>query len=236
MSDIAKKIDHTILRPEAVSTDVETLCREALEYQFASVVVHPFYLGIPAKLLAGSGVRTGTVVDFCFGAHPVNVNIFEAEDAVRRGADDLDMVINIGLLKAGRYDEAEADIRAVVEHGRAVWREIYSDDKELVVKVIIEAGFLSNEEKEIACRLVVSAGADFVKTSTGYFGTGATKDDVALMRRIVGPDFGVKASGGIRTLAQAEAMVAAGADRIGTSAAMAIMSEWQERKRSGAAF
>lgn len=229
--DIAQKIDHTLLRPDARVADVERLCREAIEHRFASVVVHPAYLDIPVRILAGTKVRIGTVIDFCFGSNPTAVKVYETEEAVRRGAEDLDTVLNLGLLKSGLRQEAEADIRAVVEHGRAAWRETNRSDRELVVKVIIEAGLLTNEEKEIACRIVMMAGADFVKTSTGYFGSGATEYDVDLIRRVVGPDFKIKASGGIRTLEQAEKMLAAGADRIGTSSGLSIVNEWQAKNK-----
>lgn len=230
MSDIAALIDHTLLRPEAVPADVELLCREAIENGFATVIVHLAYLGLAVELTAGSSVKAGTVVDFCFGASPVNIKTFEAEAAVRGGAEELDMILNLGLLKAGDHRRAEAEIAAVVDHSRAAYRESGRAGAP-IVKVIIEAGLLSDGEKETACRLVKSAGADFVKTSTGFFGSGATASDVALMRRVVGPDFGVKASGGIRTLAQAREMIAAGADRIGTSSGMAIIAELKGEDR-----
>jgi len=231
--DIAKAIDHTLLKPDATIADIERLAEEGREYGFATVIVHSAFLEIPVRILADSRVRVGTVLDFCFGASTTAQKILAAEDAVRRGADDLDMVMNITLFKSGRYSQVEEEIRQVVNRAKATRDKTNSGGAGIIIKVIIESGLLTDEEKELACRAVVAAGADFVKTSTGYLGTGATTGDVELMRRVVGPDFGVKASGGVRTLAQARAMLAAGATRIGTSSGISIIKEWQSRKGFG---
>ncbi len=232
--NIAGVIDHTLLKPDATLVDIKQLAEEGREYGFATVIVHSAFLDIPVKILAGVNVRVGTVIDFCFGAASTEQKVCAVEDAIRCGADDLDMVMNITLLKSGKYGLVEAEIRHVVESARALRSKIRPGGEAIIVKVIIECGLLSDEEKEIACRAVVAAGADFVKTSTGYLSTGATERDVALMRKVVGPDFGVKASGGIRTLAQVKAMLAAGATRIGTSSGIAIIKEWQAGKEAGA--
>lgn len=231
--NIGKVIDHTLLKPDATLGDVKQLSEEGREHGFATVIVHSAFLEIPVRLLTGTDVRTGTVVDFCFGAASTEQKVFAARDAIKRGADDLDMVMNITLLKSGKYSQVEEEIRQVVNSARALRVRISPGGPEIIVKVIIECGLLTDEEKELACRAVVASGADFVKTSTGYLSTGALTSDVALMRRVVGPDFGVKASGGIRTLDQVRAMLAAGANRIGTSSGVAIIKEWQMEKGAG---
>lgn len=219
--DLAKYIDHTLLKPEATPTEIEKLCREAREYGFAAVCVNPPFTKLCSELLEGSGVAVAIVVGFPLGAHTTATKVFESEQAIVEGASEIDMVMNIGALKAGRDDYVREDIRNVVE---AVHR------LSGIVKVIIEAALLSDDEKVRACRLAKEAGADFVKTSTGFGPGGATVHDVELMRRTVGPDIGVKAAGGVKTLAQAKEMIAAGATRIGASAGVKIVQEARGEK------
>lgn len=212
-AELARTIDHTILRADATRADVAKVCREAREHGFYSVCVNPVYVPDVAAALAGSDVATCAVVGFPLGATPSAVKAAEARWVVAAGAREVDMVINVGALREGRRDEVEADIAAVREAcGPAL------------LKVIIETCLLSDAEKEAACRLAVAAGAQFVKTSTGFGKAGATVEDVALMRRVAGPDIGVKASGGIRTREDALRMLAAGASRIGASASVAIVT------------
>jgi deoxyribose-phosphate aldolase len=213
---IAALIDHTLLKPEATPAQVEALCHEAAQYRFASVCVNPAYVPLCVRLLRDTPVAVCTVIGFPLGATTTKVKVFEATQAAGNGARELDMVLAVGRLKAGDYGAVAEDISAVVEAGHAAGA---------LVKVIIETSLLSDEEKVAACLLAARAGADFVKTSTGFSGGGATAADIALMRRVVGPSLGVKASGGVRTLADARAMVAAGADRIGASAGVAIVRE-----------
>ncbi|MBF7093824.1 deoxyribose-phosphate aldolase [Streptococcus sp. HF-1907] len=210
---INKYIDHTLLKPESTQEQIAKLVSEAKEYDFASVCVNPTWVSYCANELSGTDVKVCTVIGFPLGATTSATKAFEAKEAIENGASEVDMVINIGLLKSGQYQVVEDDIRAVVEA---------SGDK--LVKVIIEACLLTNEEKVKACELSVSAGADFVKTSTGFSIHGATVEDVALMRKTVGDKVGVKAAGGARSLADAEAFIAAGATRIGTSAGVAIVN------------
>lgn len=213
---IAGYIDHTLLKPEATPAQIERICAEARQYRFASVCVNPGYVPLCVRLLAGSPVAVCTVIGFPLGATTTKTKVFEATQAAANGARELDMVIAVGRLKAQQFPEVAEDIRQVVEAGHA---------QGALVKVIIETSLLSDEEKVAACLLAARAGADFVKTSTGFSGGGATVEDIALMRRAVGPEVGVKASGGVRTLADAQAMVAAGATRIGASAGVAIVRE-----------
>ena len=210
---INKYIDHTLLKPESTQTQIDKLIAEAAEHQFASVCVNPTWVAYAANALKGTGVKVCTVIGFPLGANTSNVKAFETKDAVANGADEIDMVINIGQLKSGQYDAVEADIRAVVEA---------SGDK--LVKVIIETCLLTDDEKVKACQLAVAAGADYVKTSTGFSTAGANVADVKLMRETVGPNVGVKAAGGARSFADAEAFIKAGATRIGTSAGLAIVN------------
>ncbi|MBB6693428.1 deoxyribose-phosphate aldolase [Cohnella xylanilytica] len=214
---LAGYIDHTLLKPESTRDAIEKLCEEAKAYRFATVCVNPYWVGLAAKLLAGSGVGVTTVVGFPLGATTTKAKAAETEDAIANGATEIDMVINVGALKSGLYDEAEKDIAGVVaaSGGRAV------------VKVILETGLLTDEEKVKGCELSKSAGADFVKTSTGFGPGGATAEDIALMRRTVGPGMGVKASGGVRDADACRAMIAAGATRIGASSSVAIVSGGQ---------
>jgi deoxyribose-phosphate aldolase len=211
---VAGTIDHTLLKPDATAAQVADLCAEAREYGFASVCVNPSYVALAHRLLAGSGVPVCSVVGFPLGATPSEVKVYEALRAIADGAAEVDMVINIGALKSGDHDAVERDIAAVA-------RACHASDVHL--KVIIEAALLTDEEKVTACELAAAAGADYVKTSTGFGPGGATVADVALMRRTVGPDMGVKAAGGIGTYDDAAAMIAAGATRIGASAGVRIV-------------
>ncbi|SDB39906.1 deoxyribose-phosphate aldolase [Streptococcus henryi] len=210
---INKYIDHTLLKPESTQEQIDKLISEAIEYDFASVCVNPTWVAHSAQALKDTTVNVCTVIGFPLGANTSAVKAFETKDAIANGADEIDMVLNVGALKSGNYQLVEDDIRAVVEA---------SGDK--LVKVIIEACLLTDQEKVKACQLSVAAGADYVKTSTGFSLHGATVEDVALMRQTVGPDIGVKASGGARSLADAQNFIDAGATRIGTSAGVAIVS------------
>ncbi|PRB39700.1 deoxyribose-phosphate aldolase [Arthrobacter sp. MYb23] len=213
-ANIASYIDHTLLKPEASEADVLKVCAEAVEYKFKSVCVNPVWVKTVTKALKGSGVLTCSVIGFPLGATPSDVKAFEARGAVLDGADEIDMVINMASARANDKGALVDDIRAVSEAVHA---------GEAILKVIIETSMLTDEQKVIACEASVEAGADFVKTSTGFNGGGATVEDVALMRKTVGPDLGVKASGGVRSLADAQAMIAAGATRIGASSGIAIV-------------
>lgn len=211
---IARMIDHTALKPDTTENQIIKLCEEAKEYHFASVCVNPTWVKKSAEQLAGTEVKVCTVIGFPLGANTPEVKAFETDQAIKDGATEVDMVINIGALKDGNNELVERDIKAVVDaaKGRAL------------TKVIIETCLLTDEEKVRACELAVKAGADYVKTSTGFSTGGATKEDIALMRKTVGPDVGVKASGGVRNAADAEAMIAAGATRIGASAGIEIVN------------
>lgn len=208
-----KFIDHTILKPETTQEQVEKILSEAKEYDFASVCVNPTWVSLAAESLKDTDVKVCTVIGFPLGANTSAVKAFETKDAIANGADDIDMVINIGALKAGNDALVLDDIKAVVDA---------SGDK--LVKVIIEACLLTDDEKVRACQLSKEAGADYVKTSTGFSTGGATVADVALMRKTVGPDMGVKASGGARSYEDAIAFIEAGASRIGASSGVAIMN------------
>lgn len=216
---LARMIDHTALKPETTEEQVRMLCREALQYCFASVCVNPCYIPLVAEQLRGTPVGICTVIGFPLGANQSTTKAHEAELVVHQGATEVDMVLNIGMLKSKNYDYVEKDLRAVVEAARAS----RSSRERALVKVILETALLTDEEKVVASVLAQNAGADFVKTSTGFSKSGATTADVALMRRVVGNRLGVKASGGVRTLEQAEAMVAHGATRLGASASVAIL-------------
>jgi phosphopentomutase len=218
---MARLIDHTLLRPDATEKDIIQLCDEALQYNFASVCVNPTHVRLVAGKLKGSPVKTCAVVGFPLGATTTHDKIMETEQAIQRGAQEIDMVINIGALKGGDYDFVENQIAAVVQaahHHRAQ------------CKIIIETSYLTEAEKVAVCEFVVLGGADFVKTSTGFSGRGATVEDVALMRRVVGSKIGVKASGGVRTFDDALQMISAGANRIGASSGVAIFQEAVRRK------
>ena len=210
----AKLIDHTLLKADATKEQIVKLCKEAREYGFASVCVNPVWVETAAAELKGSDVKVCTVIGFPLGASTTAVKAAETKDAIPNGAEEVDMVLAIGLLKSGAYEKVESDIRAVTEIA----------SNKAIVKVIIETSLLSEEEKKRACELSLSAGADFVKTSTGFSTGGATAQDVALMRKIVGNRAGVKASGGIRGLKDLQDMVEAGANRIGASSGVSIMN------------
>jgi len=212
--NLAKMIDHTLLRPDATPDQIAQLCFEARKYGFASVCVNPTWVKLCAQLLQGCPVKVCTVVGFPLGATAPEAKAFECQNAIEQGAAEIDMVINIGALKARDLELVARDIRGVVAAAHA---------RGTIVKVIIEAVLLTDEEKTIACLLAKQAGADFVKTSTGFASGGATAHDVQLMRRVVGPELGVKAAGGVRTRADAERMVQAGATRIGASAGVKIV-------------
>lgn len=212
---LASMIDHTILKPEAGKEQVETICREAREYGFASVCVNSSYVPLCAELLRDTEVKVCTVIGFPLGAMSTAAKVAEARQAILDGAEELDMVIHIGMLKDGNNEYVEQDIHSVVEEARG----------KAAVKVIIETCLLSEEEKVRACMLAKKAGADYVKTSTGFSTGGATAEDIALMKNTVGKDMKVKASGGIRTREKAEEMRKAGADRIGTSSGIRIVEE-----------
>lgn len=218
-SQLAKYMDHTLLKADATLDGIDRVVAEAKQFGCASVCVNPFWVPYVARLLDGSGVATCTVIGFPLGASSTASKVFETTDAIANGADEIDMVINIGELKAGHAELVREDIRAVAEATHAGGK---------LLKVIIECCLLTDDEKRLACLLCAEAGADFVKTSTGFSTGGATVADVALMRECVGPDFGVKAAGGIRTLADAYAMIEAGASRLGVSAAASILAELDE--------
>jgi deoxyribose-phosphate aldolase len=214
--EIARLIDHTLLKPDATREQLETLCREARQHGFATVCVNPAWVRLCADLLRGSETRVCTVAGFPLGATTPEVKAFEAARAVAEGATEVDMVMNVGALKSGDYRLVERDVAAVVEacHPQGA-----------LVKVIIEAALLTDDEKVKACVIARAACADFVKTSTGFGPGGATAADVALMRRVVGPEMGVKAAGGVRDFQSAKAMLEAGADRLGASVGVKIVQE-----------
>jgi len=212
--NFARMIDHTLLKAEATKEQIEKLCAEAKQFNFASVCVNPTWVKRSSELLQGTDVLVCTVIGFPLGANTPAVKAFEAKDAIANGAKEVDMVINIGALKDKNYDLVQADIAAVVEVAK----------DSALVKVIIESCLLTDEEKVKACELAVAAGADYVKTSTGFSTGGATAEDIALMRKTVGPELGVKASGGVRSLEDMKKMVEAGATRIGASSGVAIMN------------
>ena len=211
-------IDHTLLKPDATRREIEELCREAATFGFATVCVNPAWVAVAARQLAGTRVGVCSVVGFPLGATTADVKAYETRRAIFDGAREIDMVINVGALKSGDLRTAEHDIQAVVAPCR---------DCGVLSKVIIEAALLTDDEKVTACTLAKAAGADFVKTSTGFGPGGATARDVALMRRVVGAEMGVKAAGGVRDLDALKAMVAAGATRVGASAGVKIVQQAQ---------
>jgi len=214
--NVAAMIDHTLLKTDATKSEIETLCREAKEFGFASVCVNPTWVATCARLMRGSPVAVCSVVGFPLGATTADTKQYETRRAIFDGANEIDMVINVGALKSGNLQLVESDIRAVTSACR---------ESNVVSKVIIETALLTDDEKVTACTLAKAAAADFVKTSTGFVPGGATAEDVALMRRVVGEDMGIKASGGVRTLEGVKAMVAAGATRIGASAGVRIVQQ-----------
>lgn len=213
MTNIAKMIDHTLLKADAKKEQIEKICQEAKEYTFASVCVNPTWVSLSSELLKGTEVKVCTVIGFPLGATTPETKAFETSNAIENGATEVDMVINIGALKDGNYDLVERDIKAVVDAAKG----------KALTKVIIETSLLTDEEKVKACELAVKAGTDYVKTSTGFSTGGATIEDIALMRKTVGPDIGVKASGGVRSSQDATDMIEAGATRIGASSGVAIV-------------
>jgi deoxyribose-phosphate aldolase len=213
---VAAMIDHTLLKPDATKSEIETLCREAREFGFASVCVNATWVATCARLVRGSPVAVCSVVGFPLGATTADTKQYETRRAIFDGAREIDMVINVGALKSGDLHLVESDIRAVTSACR---------ESNVLSKVIIETALLTDDEKVAACTLAKAAAADFVKTSTGFVPGGATAEDVALMRRVVGPEMGVKAAGGVRDLASAQAMIDAGADRIGASVGVKIVQE-----------
>jgi deoxyribose-phosphate aldolase len=220
-SGVASMIDHTLLKPDATRQNIEELCREAAQFKFATVCVNPAWVALAARLLSGSGVGVCSVVGFPLGATTADVKGYETRRAVFDGASEIDMVINVGALKSGDLRVVERDIEAVTSSCR---------DCGALSKVIIEAALLTDDEKITACTLAKAAGADYVKTSTGFGPGGATAADVALMRRVVGAEMGVKAAGGVRDLEGVKAMVAAGATRVGASAGVKIVQQARGEK------
>ncbi len=213
-SEIAKMIDHTLLKPEATKEQIITLCKEAAEYKFKTVCINPSWVETCAQELKNTEVGIATVIGFPLGATSTFTKVAETRDVIALGATEIDMVINIGALKSGDYDAVKQDIASVVQ----------AANNQVVVKVIIETGFLSDDEKKKVCHLAKDAGADFVKTSTGFGPGKATPADIALMREVVGPDMGVKASAGVRDFETAKELIIAGATRIGASAGKEIVS------------
>ncbi|MGB4919367.1 MAG: deoxyribose-phosphate aldolase [Lactococcus raffinolactis] len=210
--NLNKYIDHTVLKADTPKAKVQQIIDEAIQYDFMSVCINPTWVSFAAEKLAATDVKVCTVIGFPLGANTSTVKAFEAAEAIKNGADEVDMVINIGAAKDGDWDLVESDIQAVVDAS-----------KDVTTKVIIETSLLTDEEKVKACQAAVRAGSDFVKTSTGFSTAGATVADIALMRQTVGPDLGVKASGGVRSIADAQAMIEAGATRLGTSNGVDIM-------------
>ena len=213
-NEIAAMIDHTVLHAYATDGQIEKLCAEAVEYHFASVCVNPCHVARAAELLKGTGVKVATVVGFPLGTNTTETKAFETKDAVAKGADEIDMVLDVGAMKSKRYHDVQNQIHAVVQAAGGK-----------LVKVIIETCYLTDEEKVIACKAAAEAGADYVKTSTGFGTGGATVKDVALMKKSIPAHMKVKASGGIHTYAEALAMVEAGASRLGASAGVAIVAD-----------
>lgn len=213
-ADVARYIDHTLLKPEATRREIEQLCEEAIQYHFYSVCVNSHWVDFCARMLRGKDVKVCCVVGFPLGAMDSRSKSFETRNAIENGASEIDMVINIGALKSGELKDVEEDIRWVRRACRST----------TVLKVIIEACLLTDDEKVLACEISKKAGADFVKTSTGFSKGGATAADIALMRRVVGPKIGIKAAGGVRSFEDAKTMIASGATRIGASASVKIVS------------
>ncbi len=211
--NLNKYIDHTLLKPEATKDQIKKLCEEAKEYDFKSVCVNPTQVAYAKELLSGSDVLVCTVIGFPLGANTTAVKAFETEDAIKNGADEIDMVVNIGAIKEQNFDLVKEDIKAVVKS---------SDDK--LVKVIIETCLLTDEEKRKLCQIVIDAGADFIKTSTGFSTSGATKEDITLFKEEVGNKIGIKASGGVRNIEDANVMIKCGATRLGTSGGVQIIN------------
>ena len=217
---LAARIDHTQLRPEATDADIEAVCKEAREHQFASACIAPSFVPLASELLGETGVAVCTVIGFPHGANQPETKAFEAEQAIQDGAVELDMVLNIGALRSGAIADVEHDIASVVN----VAQQVRSTGSRILVKVILETALLTDAQKAVACVAAQRAGADFVKTSTGFADGGATLRDVALMRQVVGDSMGMKASGGVRTASDVQAMLAHGATRIGASGSVGIVT------------
>ncbi|MCK8828124.1 deoxyribose-phosphate aldolase [Natroniella acetigena] len=213
-NQLAAMIDHTILRPDVVSEDVKVKCQEAVDYKFASVCLNPSFVRLASKELADSEVKVCTVIGFPLGDSTSETKVFETRNAIKRGAQEIDMVLNIGALKSEVWDVVKDDIRVVVREAK----------EEAVVKVIIETCYLTKQEMRKACQIIKEVGADFVKTSTGFGTAGAKVEDIELIKEVVGDEVGIKASGGIRTKAEAMKMIEAGATRIGTSSGIEIIN------------
>ena len=222
ITNIAGLIDHTLLKPEATSIQIERLCQEAVKFGFASVFVNPFWVDFCHKLLKSSKVKVGSVVGFPLGATTTKIKIFETENEIKEGATEIDMVMNVGAFKEKKFRLVEDEINSI--------KKICGEG--IILKVIIEAGLLTDEEKREAALIVKNSGADFVKTNTGLGTGGATAEDVKLIREKVGPDFGVKASGGIRDYQTVWKLIEAGANRIGTSASVKIMQEMLQQEKA----
>ncbi len=218
---IASVIDHTLLKPVATQRDIERLCTEALECGFFSVCLNPCYVSWAAKYLEGSRIKICTVVGFPLGATTIRNKVLEASEAIDNGAAEVDVVVNLGMFKSGAEDYIRRELKEIIHTAKA-------KNKDTVIKVIIETSLLEEQEKLILARLALEEGADFVKTSTGFNGPGATVEDVRLIRRVVGDKAGVKASGGIRTYSDAVKMLEAGANRLGTSSGLSIYQEAPE--------
>lgn len=221
--EFANLIDHTLLKPYSSEDDIKRICQEAIEYGFWSVCVNPSYVSLAFNCVSNTSVKVCSVLGFPFGSNTLEVKILEAKKAIQDGANEIDMVINLGALRSGKYDVVKKEIEKVVDQGKS--------QKNTIIKVIIETGLLTNKEKILACQFVKESGADFVKTSTGFNAPGATVSDVKLLRKIVGPDFGIKASGGIRTYFEMANLIKAGANRIGTSSGVAIINEIMQTKK-----
>ncbi|HKZ21753.1 MAG TPA: deoxyribose-phosphate aldolase [candidate division Zixibacteria bacterium] len=222
ITNIVGLIDHTLLKPEATSSQIEQLCQEAISFGFASIFVNPFWVNLCHKFLKNTKVKVGSVVGFPLGASTTKIKIFETESEIKAGANEIDMVMNVGAFKENNYRLIEDEIKTI--------KKICS--KKIILKVIIEAGLLTNSEKKEATLIVRNSGADFVKTNTGLGTGGATFEDVKLIREAVGPDFGVKASGGIRDYQSVLKLIEAGANRIGTSASVMIMQEMLQQEKA----
>jgi len=220
---LAKTIDHSLLQPTVTDQGLREGCKLADKYHTATVCVKPYHVKLASELLASSDVKVSTVIGFPHGAHLPRIKALETEQAIRDGAKELDMVINIGALRSKDFDFVRKDVEAVVS--------VAGKHKDILVKVILENCYLSDEEKITACRLAEKAGADFVKTSTGFGTGGATPEDVRLMRKTVSPHIGIKAAGGIRSLEKALEILGAGADRIGATATIKILEAWKTRNR-----
>lgn len=217
---LARLIDHTMLRPQATCEEIDRFCGEAMSLGVGAIALHQAWVPLASRILRGSGIKVGTVVGFPFGANLPSVKRAEAEACVRAGAEELDMVMNIGALRSGNLESVYSDIQGVAG---------IAHESGCILKVILENAYLSDEQKVTACQIAQRAGADYVKTSTGFGPSGSTEADVGLMRKTVGPAMGVKAAGGIRSLGEALKMLVAGADRLGTSASAAILAEAAHR-------